>query len=253
MNSEKNTLINILALLFIIILAFSLYKVVISDGQGINILDETKIENRVSTRYLNKNVNDLNSTYEYGGQAEDTAANIVTSIVADYRLFDTSLEVVILFVTILSFSLVIPKEKSSIKPASSIIKYWSPVLMVFMIMVGFYMFAFGHLSPGGGFPAGAILSTAVLLGFLSKNNVFKRIWFKRVEALAGISIFLIGILGFILKGSFFENFIIGGEIGSLFSAGLIPILYFLVAFKVASEISGIFFDFYGEEEGYELN
>ncbi len=40
-----------------------------------------------------------------------------------------------------------------------------------------------------------------------------------IEALAGASIFTIGILGFVLKGSFFSNLIGGGNIGSLFQAG----------------------------------
>jgi multicomponent Na+:H+ antiporter subunit B len=69
-----------------------------------------------------------------------------------------------------------------------------------------------------------------------------------VEALAGTSIFLIAIMGFVLKGSFFSNFIPGGNIGELFSGGFIPLVYTLVAFKVGAELSGIFHGFYKDGE-----
>lgn len=253
MNKEKSLLINIFAAVFLIILGFSIYKVAVSKGDGINLLDNNKVENRVAYRYVNKNVLNENSTYKFGGQAEDSAANIVTSIVADYRLFDTTLEVIVLFISIMGFSMAMPKEKELIKPSSSIIKYWSPILMVFMVMTGFYMFINGHLSPGGGFPAGAILSTAVLLGFLSKTKVPSKKTFKYIEAVSGTLIFSLGIIAFIMNGSFFYNFLEGGKIGNILSGGIIPIFYSLVAFKVASELSSVFYDFYQEGEDYELN
>lgn len=252
MNKEKSLIINIFALVFLIILGFLAYKAAFSKDAGINVLDKNKVENRVAYRYVNKNVLNENSTYKFGGQAEDSSANIVTSIVADYRLFDTTLEVIVLFISIMGFSMVMPKEKGLIKPPSSIIKHWSPIIMVFMVMTGFYMFINGHLSPGGGFPAGAILSTAVLLGFLSKAKVPSRKTFKYIEALSGILIFSLGIAAFIIDGSFFFNFMEGGKIGNILSGGIIPIFYSLVAFKVASELSSVFYDFYQEGEDYEL-
>ncbi|MFA6942115.1 MAG: MnhB domain-containing protein, partial [Clostridiaceae bacterium] len=111
----------------------------------------------------------------------------------------------------------------------------------------------GHLSPGGGFPAGAILSTAVLLGFLSKTKVPSQNTFKYIEAISGILIFSMGIIAFMINGSFFYNFLEGGRIGNILSGGIIPIFYSLVAFKVASELSSVFYDFYKEGEGHELN
>lgn len=253
MNKEKSLLINIFAIVFLIILGFSIYKVAVSKDTGINLLDKNKVENRVAYRYVNKNVLNDKSTYVFGGQAEDSAANIVTSIVADYRLFDTTLEVIVLFISIMGFSMVLPKEKHFIKPSSSIIKYWSPILMIFMVMAGFYMFINGHLSPGGGFPAGAILSTAVLIGFLSKTKVPSQKAFKYIEAISGTLIFTMGIIAYMINGSFFYNFLEGGRIGNILSGGIIPIFYSLVAFKVSAELSSVFYDFYQEEEDYELD
>ncbi|MCD6436281.1 MAG: sodium:proton antiporter [Clostridiales bacterium] len=249
MKNGKSLLLNILAITFLAVLAYFIYTVAINDDIGIKFTDENVVENRVADRYLNKNVLDENSKYEWGGKAEDSAANIVTSVVADYRLFDTSLEVIVLFVTVMGFGLVIPKENRKIKKSTELLYHWTPILMIYMLLVGAYMFVNGHISPGGGFPAGAIMSTAILVGFLAGKQTISHHTLKKIEAVAGTLIFSLATLGFVLEGTFFINFLEGGNVGDLFSAGLIPILYTLVAFKVAAEISGIYFEFYegGEE------
>ncbi|MBK5263332.1 MAG: sodium:proton antiporter [Peptostreptococcaceae bacterium] len=249
MKKEKTLLMNILAIAFLALLAYFIYTVTISNYVGINVMDDNVVADRVADRYLYKNVLDENILYEWGGKAEDSAANIVTAVIADYRLFDTALEVIVLFVTVMGFGLVLPDEKRKIKESTQLLYNWLPILMTFMLLVGGYMFINGHLSPGGGFPAGAIISSAILVGVLAGRQTVSHYTLKVVEAIAGISIFSLATLGFILKGSFFVNFLEGGNIGDMFSAGLIPILYTLIAFKVAAELSGVYLEFYkgGEE------
>ncbi|WDC84427.1 MnhB domain-containing protein [Caloramator sp. mosi_1] len=246
MKDEKSLFLNIVTLLILSFMAFYIYKVSIDTGSGIKITDNITPKMRVADKYLKKNVLDEKSTYAFGQTAEDTSANIVTSVVVDYRLFDTTLEVIVLFVTILGFGFVIPKDKRSIKKPSVILYRWAPILMVLMLIIGGYMFINGHLSPGGGFPAGAIISTSILIGVLSGRKTVKSKTLKVIEAIAGISIFIIGIVSFFIKGNFFQNFIVGDRIGDLFSGGLIPVFYGLIAFKVAAELSNIYFEFYEE-------
>lgn len=246
MKDEKSLFINILALLILSFMAFYIYKVSIDTGDGIKITDNITPQKRVADRYLKKNVVDENSSYKFGQTAEDTSANIVTSVVVDYRLFDTTLEVIVLFVTILGFGFVIPKDKRRVLKPSVILHRWAPLLMILMFMIGGYMFINGHLSPGGGFPAGAIISTAILTGVLAGRKTVNHKTLKVVEAIAGISIFGIGIASYLIKGVFFQNFLTGDKIGDLFSGGLIPVFYGLIAFKVAAELSNIYFEFYEE-------
>ncbi|KRQ87922.1 putative monovalent cation/H+ antiporter subunit B [Caloramator mitchellensis] len=246
MRDEKSLFINIVALLILSVMAFYIYKVSIDTGSGIKITDNTTPQMRVADRYLNKNVMDGNSKYEWGGSAENTSANIVTSVVVDYRLFDTTLEVIVLFITILGFGFIMPKDKRKINPSTTILYRWSPILMLLMLMIGGYMFINGHLSPGGGFPAGAIISTAVLTGVLAGRRTLNQKKLKIIEAVAGISIFGLGIASYLITGNFFQNFILNDKIGDLFSAGLIPVFYGLIAFKVAAELSNIYFEFYEE-------
>jgi len=96
------------------------------------------------------------------------------------------------------------------------------------------------------------MSTAILVGVLAGKQTISHHNLKIIEAIMGTLIFSIATLGFMLKGTFFINFLEGGKVGDLVSAGLIPILYTLVAFKVAAEISGIYFEFYegGEENDH---
>ncbi|MBK5247347.1 MAG: sodium:proton antiporter [Peptostreptococcaceae bacterium] len=252
MKKDKTILMNILAIAFLALLAYFIYTVTISNDIGINLMDDNVVADRVADRYLNKNVLDENSIYEWGGKAEDSAANIVTAVLADYRLFDTALEVIVLFVTVMGFGLVLPDEKRKIKESTQLLYNWLPILMTFMLLVGGYMFINGHLSPGGGFPAGAIISTAILVGVLAGRQTVSSHTLKVIEAVAGISIFSLATMGFILKGSFFVNFLEGGNIGDMFSAGLIPIFYTLIAFKVSAELSGVYLEFYkgGEEHDH---
>jgi len=246
MRDERSLFINIVALLILSVIGFYIYKVSMDTGKGIKITDNITPQMRVADRFMNKNVIKEDSKYVWGGTAENTSANIVTSVVVDYRLFDTTLEVIVLFVTILGFGFVIPKDKRKILKPTTILNRWAPILMILMLMIGGYMFVNGHLSPGGGFPAGAIISTAVLTGVLAGRKTISQKTLKIIEAVAGISIFSLGIASFIITGNFFQNFILNDRIGDLFSAGLIPIFYGLIAFKVAAELSNIYFEFYEE-------
>lgn len=247
MRDEKSVwIVKLTALAVLAFLGFFIYNAAIDSRPGAKLSDTNIVKTRVSDRYLNKNVIDEDAKYEWGGKAENTAANIVTSIVVEYRLFDTTLEVIVLFVTILAFGFVIPKNKGIVKPAGGIIGPWAPMLMVFMLLIGGYMFINGHLSPGGGFPAGAIMSTAVLIGVLSGKRTIGHNALKIMESIAGAAIFLLGIISYYITGNFFQNFLTVGGIGDLFSAGLMPVFYTLIAFKVGSELSNIYFAFYEE-------
>jgi len=246
MKNENYILTNLLALIILSVLAAFIYSAATDPGEGIKLTDRTVIENRVGDAFLHKNVKNPDAAYEWGGTAEDTSANIVTSVVVDYRLFDTTLEVVVLFITVLGLGFILPKDKRKIKPPTTILSTWAPLLGLFMLLLGGYMFINGHLSPGGGFPAGAIISTGVLAGLLAGRKTVRQKTLKIAEAAAGTTIFGLGIIGYLLTGNFFENFISAGQIGELFSAGLIPVFYGLIAVKVGAELSNIYFEFYEE-------
>jgi multicomponent Na+:H+ antiporter subunit B len=98
----------------------------------------------------------------------------------------------------------------------------------------------GHLTPGGGFQGGAIIATGVLLMFMSYRhfNASHKLltW---VESLAGLTFATLGLAGLALGQTFLQNFLPLGVPNDLVSAGIIPIIYIAVGFKVGAELTGV--------------
>ncbi len=188
----------------------------------------------VGKYYLDHGVSDL------GG------VNIVTSIVVLYRGFDTLGEVTVLFLAATGLGMVLAglrekDEKKKKKTAPSLImRTETKLLFPMIILFGAYIFIHGHLTPGGGFPGGVVIASAFLLMFLSHEKwEAKEKYTKITEALAGMTYVVIGLIGLYVAGSFLENFLPKGVPGNLFSAGIIPLIYTAIGFKVGSELTGL--------------
>lgn len=201
------------------------------------------IETGVKDFYLDKTVSELK------------VANTVTSIIVNFRGFDTLGEVTVLFLAVTALGGILYKrrhdvgERSVLFPASTIVTSGSKLLFPAIILLGVYIFVYGHLSPGGGFQGGTIIATGFLLMLLAYENFtvsHKTLAF--VESFAGIFFVMFGFTGLIMGKTFLENFLPSGELNSLFSGGIIPIIYILVGFKVAAELTGLIYTVLHEKE-----
>lgn len=151
----------------------------------------------VSPRYIEKSI-------------EETAVpNVVTSVLADYRGFDTMFETTVIFSAgVACFLLLrVPPSRRSQKPAERQYRHrltgltfrikgggevslplqefepvdsiWTPYdfiiekvcryLVPFIQLFGLYVIAHGHHSPGGGFQGGVILGASIILLSVSHN------------------------------------------------------------------------------------
>lgn len=247
---KKILSIIIVALMGLFILS-SLYTGPI--GQIFPKYGEAELDQRVSSAYVHKNVNQPNADVEFGKSSglESGAANIVTSIVVDYRSFDTLGEVTVLFVSALGVSLVMGAGTNRLKlkyAPNFILKYGTKTIVGLILITGTYIFIHGHLTPGGGFPGGSMIATALLLLYIADDQFKTDIkQFKIIEGTAGSLYVIAGLLGITMGGYFLMNFLPNGTVGKLFSAGLIPIVYILIGLKVGSELTGIVSDFFSEE------
>jgi len=184
--------------------------------------------------------------------AEVGSANIVTAIVIGYRGFDTLGEVTVLFISALGVAIIFGGKKQSrldlqFKP-NFMLRVGSRVLFGIILVTSFYIIFHGHLTPGGGFPGGAIIASAVLLLYLADDRFRSNVkGFKILEGVAGSLFVIIGLLGLVLATYFLQNFLPVGTVGDLLSAGIIPVIYVLIGLKVGSEISGIVDNFLTEE------
>jgi multicomponent Na+:H+ antiporter subunit B len=69
-----------------------------------------------------------------------------------------------------------------------------------------------------------------------------------LESLSGAFFVLMGFLGLVLAGGFFDSrFLPLGEFGRIFSAGAIPLIYSLIGLKVGAELVGILSNLRGED------
>ncbi len=179
------------------------------------------------------------------------ASNIVTAIIVTYRGLDTLGEVTVLFLSAAVVGLVLAsghrRETNQIPltPVGELLTTGTSLLVPLIMLLGVYIFVNGHLTPGGGFQGGAVIASGVLLTLLANPvRPFSHRMIARIESLSGFFYVSIGVLGLILAGGFLDNRILPlGELGELFSAGAIPLIYTLIGLKVGAELSSMLADF----------
>jgi multicomponent Na+:H+ antiporter subunit B len=188
------------------------------------------------------------------GREETGATNIVTSVVVNYRGFDTLGEVTVLFISAIGLGAVLATRKKKvekeIEPASLVLYTGCCFLFPLILLFGAYIFIHGHLTPGGGFQGGAIIASAFLLIYLGcRGRRISESGTKATESLGGLIFVIIGLIGLAVGGGYFlSNFLPKGVLSSLFSAGIIPIIYIAIGFKVGSELAGIIDNLMEESE-----
>ena len=178
------------------------------------------------------------------GIKETGAVNIVTSVVVNYRGFDTLGEVTVLFIAAIGLGAVLTagrREKMrKTEPASLVLYTGCRLLFPLILVFGTYIFIHGHLTPGGGFQGGAIIASGFLLIYLGcQERRISRMASNLAESLGGLVFVIISLLGLAFGGYFLLNFLPKGTANTLFSAGIIPIIYIAIGFKVGSELASI--------------
>ena len=177
------------------------------------------------------------------GIEETGAVNVVTSVVVSYRGFDTLGEVTVLFIAATGLGAVLGTGRTkaaAIRPASFVLRTGCRVLFPLILVFGSYIFIHGHLTPGGGFQGGAIVASAFVLIYLGCRE--KRISEKistTLESLGGVIFVVVGLIGLAVGGYFLLNFLPEGQPYLLLSAGIIPVIYIAIGFKVGSELAGV--------------
>jgi multicomponent Na+:H+ antiporter subunit B len=97
----------------------------------------------------------------------------------------------------------------------------APVLTI----AGLYLVAWGY-SPGGGFPAGAVVLGVILFvyvafGYHRVERVIRPDVIETLEVAGAVAIIAIELFGLFLKGSFSANFLPVGPVGTIRSGGIL--------------------------------
>ncbi|AKI96676.1 hydrogen gas-evolving membrane-bound hydrogenase subunit E [Kosmotoga pacifica] len=219
--------------------------------QGIPEFGKVDLSERVSEKYISKSVNGDNGEIIYGEtkDAESGSANVVTSIVVNYRSFDTLGEVTVLFLSATGVAILIGGGRRKVLPISvnPIVRISARIVATLLLVFGAYIFIHGHLTPGGGFPGGTIIAAGMLLMLLVDDKKRAPKALKVLEGTMGFVYVAVGIAGLLVTGSFLQNFLPTGTVGDLLSAGIIPVVYSIIGLKVGAELSGLLDDFFAEE------
>lgn len=208
-------------------------------------------------------IHDLNSKrslsehYISDGVQETGAINLVTSVLYDYRGFDTLGEATVILTAAATLAFLVPLKKIAIFDAKfTIIVNQTIILIVpFLAVLASYLIFFGHLSPGGGFVGGVVLATIPILLTTTYGIEFSEYKIKPnskslLEDIGSISFILLGLLGIFIGSNFLANGQASlnlGTPGELISAGLIPYLNLMIGIKVGAGLAKIFNSLIKEE------
>lgn len=180
------------------------------------------------------------------GVEENRGANLVTSVIVNYRGFDTLGEVTVLFLSVAGAGFVLRRrtgiECHDDRPSSEIFQTGARMLFAPLVVFGAYIFVHGHLSPGGGFQGGAVIASAVMLLLLAdRGHHLPHGFMHWMESMVGFTYVMVGLGGLVIAGSFLSNqgVLPLGTWNRLFSGGVIPIIYTLVGLKVGTELSSL--------------
>ncbi|OHD79771.1 MAG: hypothetical protein A3J97_05145 [Spirochaetes bacterium RIFOXYC1_FULL_54_7] len=181
-------------------------------------------------------------------EAVSGSANVVTAVVVQYRGLDTLGEVTVLFASALGVAILASGLRDNVfgsmfakDDGGFVLQYGGRFLMPFIVLAGVYIIVHGHLSPGGGFPGGVLIATALFILILTGEAVrMPHRLLSVLEGAAGLGFIGLGALGFLdADASFLANTLPKGQFMTLLSAGVIPFIYAMVGIKVASELTSL--------------
>ncbi len=161
--------------------------------------------------------------------------NAVTVIILRNRLYDTIFEVIVFTIAIMGAYFLLANERPSCaiynftdKPSIVLARLGATITSLVSIELAIR----GHLTPGGGFAAGVAGGTAIGLIAITSSPEWMQAIYQRWHAATWekVSVLIFIVLSVItLSGYELPH----GEMGALFSGGIVPILNILVAIKVA--------------------
>ena len=213
---------------------------------------DAPIHLHVAPHYIN------NSMQEIG------VPNIVTSVLASYRAFDTFGEVVVIFTAgmgVLALLSVVrrPEDITKIDSINDsmhveylLLRIIVKMLIPFILLYALYVQFHGDFGPGGGFQAGVIFASAIILyAMLFGMSTARRVINQSViQFFAAIGVLLYGSVGVVslLNGKSFLDYsalsadpVAGQHLGIL-------LIELGVGFTVASVMVIIFFNFEGRRD-----
>ncbi|MGB1239483.1 MAG: Na(+)/H(+) antiporter subunit B, partial [Pseudomonadales bacterium] len=207
---------------------------------------QAPIHNHVAPRYI------------WDSPSEVGIPNIVTSVLASYRAFDTFGEVVVIFtagmgvLALLSSTTPSTRPEPTLHSEHSVIRIVSKILFPFIFLFGLYVQFHGDFGPGGGFQAGVIFAAAIILysmlfGLEVATKVFKPDAIRLIAALGVLIYASVGVANILSGANFFDYSTLAADPVAGQHVGIL-LIELGVGCTVAAVMVMIFFSFSARRE-----
>ena len=218
---------------------------------------DAPIHSHVAPRYIN------DSMQEVG------VPNIVTSVLASYRAFDTFGEVVVIFtagIGVLALLSVARRPEDDEKIAEIndsmheqhlVVRIVTKMLIPFILLFALYVQFHGDFGPGGGFQAGVIFAAGIILyamlfGLSTARKVINQTLVQMIAAVGVLLYGCVGVVSLLKGGNFFDYNVLASDPIAGQHLGIL-LIEWGVGCTVASVMIIIFFNFAGRRELYQHN
>ena len=130
----------------------------------------------------------------------------------------------------------------TMKKKTSILDLISRKLAPFMLLFGFYLLAYGHTSPGGGFQGGVVMASGVILlvvaqGVKATESLFPVSSLTKVEIIAFLAFIAAGTAGMVTGRGFLGNPMALVQASAVPRVGMVLILNLIIGIEVGSGVS----------------
>jgi multicomponent Na+:H+ antiporter subunit B len=214
---------------------------------------DAPIQLHVAPRYINDSMQ------------ETGLPNIVTSVLASYRGFDTFGEVVVIFTAGMGvLALLTMGGRSGIHRIMAdsifylmheqhlILRILTKMLFPFILLFALYVQFHGDFGPGGGFQAGVIFAAAIILyamvfGLPTAQRVINRTFVKLLTAVGVLLYGGVGVVSMLNGGNFLDYNVLADDPVAGQHLGVL-LVELGVGCTVASVMVIIFFNFSGRRE-----
>lgn len=218
---------------------------------------DAPIHTHVAPRYINESMQEVG------------VPNIVTAVLASYRAFDTFGEVVVIFTAgigvLALLSVVRRRDEDSVIDSINdsmheqhlILRIVSKMMIPFIMLFALYVQFHGDYGPGGGFQAGVIFASAIILyvllfGLSTARKVINQTLIQLIAAFGVLFYGCVGLVSLLNGGNFFDYNVLSSDPIAGQHLGIL-LIEWGVGCTVASVMIIIFFNFAGRKEFQQRN
>jgi len=150
------------------------------------------------------------------GPEETGSENVVTSVILNYRGFDTNGEVTVIVTALMAVLAVLtgtrdagrgPDTAATQVAPSVVVRFIVRILAPFILVFAVYVILNGHVTPGGGFQGGTMLGALVIaltlvLDERTSAGLLPRRPIRIVQVIAPLTFVAVGLVGLLVWGDY---------------------------------------------------